>query len=466
MDKRIEMIQNQLSGNSDFIIRKIEVNLGRVYLLFLNTICDNNFISDSIIKSIIENKDDIKDTEQIKDKIITHTDINYIYSLDEALTYILTGNTIIMFSFSKDILYCSTRKIEERSIEIPPSETVIKGPREGFTESIKTNISLIRRRVVNSSLKCEELLLGEDTITKIAIIYIEGNAPKSLVSQVKRRITSINHKYVQESNYIGECLQDKPSVFDTIGYTEKPDDLVAKIQGGKIGIIVDGDPFAITVPFFFIENFHSPSDHSLNRYIANYFRLIRWVGMAISLLLPAIYIALTTYHFNLIPPLFVFRLAIARAGVPFPIYLEILLMMFFFQILREASLRLPQSIAQTISIVGALILGDTAVKSGLASTISILLVALTSLSAFLTPSIFGSISIWTDILIIFASLLGLPGFFVGFLLFLSHIASLTSCGYPYLYPIGTKDKVQYKDRILRPKINNLPDSINNEDEMQ
>lgn len=137
MDKRIEMIQNQLSGNSDFIIRKIEVNLGRVYLLFLNTICDNNFISDSIIKSIIENKDDIKDTEQIKDKIITHTDINYIYSLDEALTYILTGNTIIMFSFSKDILYCSTRKIEERSIEIPPSETVIKGPRKDLQKVLK-----------------------------------------------------------------------------------------------------------------------------------------------------------------------------------------------------------------------------------------------------------------------------------------------------------------------------------------
>ncbi|HPT77170.1 MAG TPA: spore germination protein, partial [Defluviitaleaceae bacterium] len=139
-------------------------------------------------------------------------------------------------------------------------------------------------------------------------------------------------------------------------------------------------------------------------------------------------------------------------------------MMFFFQILREASLRLPQSIAQAISIVGALILGDTAVQSGLASTIAILLVALTALSAFLAPNIFGAISIWTDILIIFSSLLGLPGFLIGLLLLISHLASLTSCGYPFLYPVGTKDSVQYSDRILRPEIHHLPDSINEDDQ--
>lgn len=465
-DNRVSKIKEELSGNSDFNVRKIEIKAGTVYILFLNTISDNQFITESIIKPIIKKKDEIKDAKEIKDKVITHTDINNVQSLEEVSTYILTGNTVLIFSFSEEIFYCSSRKIPERAVEIPPSETVIKGPREGFTESLTTNLSLIRRRVANEKLKIEELLLGNDTFTKGAFVYIEGTAPASLVEQVKRRVISISQeqKYIQESNYLGELLQDKPSAFDTVGYTEKPDDLVAKIHEGKIAILVDGDPFAITLPYFFIENFHSPSDYSLNRFIANYFRLVRWIGVMISVFFPGIYVALTTYHFHLIPPIFLFRLAVARAGVPFPIYLEVLLMMFFFQILREASLRLPQSIAQAISIVGALILGDTAVQSGLASTIAILLVALTALSAFLAPNIFGAISIWTDILIIFSSLLGLPGFLIGLLLLISHLASLTSCGYPFLYPVGTKDSVQYSDRILRPEIHHLPDSINEDDQ--
>lgn len=464
MDNRIGYIKSKLINNSDFSIRKIEVDLGTVYLLFINTISDTNFISQSIIKPIIEKKDSIKKSSQLKSSIITYTDINNINSLEEALSHILLGDTVLAFSFSEDLFYCETKKVAERSVKAPPSESVLKGPREGFVENIHTNISLIRKRLTSDKLKCEILILGQETLTEVAIIYIEGNAPRRLINHVRKKLIKINNDYIGQAHYVVEHLEEKASVFSTIGNTEQPDDFIAKIYEGRVGILVDGDPFTIIVPHFFIDNFHSPNDYNINQYVANYYRLIRWLGFLISLLFPAIYVALTTHHYSLIPPLFLYRLAVARAGVPFPINLEILLMMFFFQILREASLRLPQSIGQAISIVGALILGDTAVKSGLSSTVAILLVALTSLSAFLVPNIFGSISIWTDIIIIFSSLLGLPGFFIGFLIFLSHIASLTSCGYPYLYPIGTIDSISYKDRVFRSKLKSLSHSFIDEDE--
>lgn len=455
MGNNLDFIQMTLSKNSDLEIRKIQTDLGNIYVIFINTICDHNMISQSILKPLIEKKDKLKNLEVIKNQISISSMIENILSIEDAITKILSGNTLILFDFNDEMLSCSTKKIASRQVEVPPTEAVIKGPREGFTENLNENLSLLRKRITNNNLKCEMILLGKENITEVNLIYIEGYAPKKLVNHVRNILKSINIKFIQYSHYIIEQLQDKPSAFDTVGYTEKPDVFCAKISEGRVGVLIEGDPFGITVPHFFIENFQSPNDYNTNRYTANYIRIIRWAGFGIALLLPSIFIALTTHHFSLIPPLLLFRLAVARAGIPFPVFLEILLMMFFFQLLREAGVRLPQSIGQAISIVGALILGDTAVKSGLSSTVAVLLVALTSLSAFLVPNIFGSIAIWTDILIILSALVGLPGFFIGFLIFLSHIAGLTSCGYPYLYPMGTMNTLKKKDHILRSDLNKL-----------
>lgn len=457
-------LQSIFQNNSDFQIRDIQTKSGNIYLIFIETVSDYDIISKAIIKPIIEQKDHLLSIEQIEKDVITLGHLERISSIDEAVNQILSGNTVLIFDNTEDMLYCDTKKTATRAIEVPPTESVVKGPREGLTENLNTNLSLIRKRLTTKDLKCESLLLGKEVTTAVMILYIEGSAPKRLLNHVRKSLKNIDVNFVQQSNYLIEQLQDKPSAFDTVGYTEKPDVFASRLAEGRVGILVDGDPFGITVPHFFIENFHTPNDYNVNKYFANYVRMIRWIGFIIALLLPPIYIALTTHHFSLIPPLFLFRLAIARAAIPFPIFLEILMLMFFFQLLREAGVRLPQSIGQAISIVGALILGDTAVQSGLASTVAVLLVALTSLSAFLVPNIFGAIAIWTDILILFSSLLGLPGFFIGFLIFLSHLSNLTSCGYPYLYPLGTVNILKLKDKIFRDNLKAISHSFIDEDD--
>jgi len=208
-------------------------------------------------------------------------------------------------------------------------------------------------------------------------------------------------------------------------------------------------------PYFFIESFHTTDDYTMNKFMSNLGGILRWGAFLLSTLVPGLYISLFTHHFNLIPFIFIFRVAASRAGVPFPMIIEVIVMIIFFQILREAGVRLPQSIGPTLSIVGALILGEAAVQSGLTSHITVLVVALTSIASFLVPPVSTGIFVWNLIILFFSSLLGLPGFYIGFVLLCSHLAGLTSCGYPFLYPLGTLGNFKYKDVLLTGELDKI-----------
>ncbi len=259
-------------------------------------------------------------------------------------------------------------------------------------------------------------------------------------------------------------LKNKNTAFDTIGTTEKPDVVASKLLEGKIAIIVDGTPFVITAPYFFIDNFQTPDDYYSNKYFANLSRIMRVISFFSASLLSGLYLAIATFHFSLIPSVFAVKFAISRAGVPLPTVIELLLMTFFFQLLREAGIRLPQSIGQAMSIVGALILGDAVVGVGLASQSTVVIVALSSISSFLVPKLYGALSIWNIIIILFSSVLGLPGFYIGFFIFISHMAGLESCGYPYLFPLGTLESFKFKDVLYRKDLNKISNSIFDKDD--
>ncbi|MCH5138597.1 spore germination protein, partial [Clostridiaceae bacterium UIB06] len=260
-------------------------------------------------------------------------------------------------------------------------------------------------------------------------------------------------------NYIEEELKCKKTLFDTIGYTEKPDIAASKLLEGRIAIIVDGTPFVLTAPYFFLENFQAADDYYLNRYYTNATRIIRLISFGLAILLPGFYVAIDAYHFALIPLVFIFRLAASRADVPFPLVLEVLIMSFFFQLLREAGIRLPQPIGQAMSIVGALILGDAAVGSGLASQSTVIVVALAAISSFLVPKLHSAIYIWVLIVILLSSLLGLMGFFSSIFILLAHAASLNSCGYPYLLPFATSNEFKYSDLVFRKDLKDISKNI-------
>lgn len=459
----IENIKARLKDNYDVIYREINCKDGAIYIIFIDSLCDSTYISEYIISPLIDKMEINHNIDSLKKEVILAASIGDVDTLEDATTHVLSADVVVLFSFMNKAVYCSAKGFEKRSIEAPIAETVIKGPREGFTESINDNISSIRRRVKTPNLKIENIILGEQSKTAVALLYIEGITPVCLIDYIKDKMEKVREKnkkgFVLYSNYIEEELKCKGTAFDTIGYTEKPDIAASKLIEGRVIIIMDGTPFVITAPYFFIENFQTTDDYTTNKFIANQGRVLRWVSFFMSVLVPGLYLALITYHFKLIPSVYIFRMAIFRAGVPVPASVELLIMIFFFQIIREAGVRLPQPIGPTLSIVGALILGEAAVNSGLASQVTIVVVAITSIASYLVPTAHTALFLWNVIIVIFSSLLGLPGYFTGVIVFVAHISGLTSCGYPYIYPVGTLKTFKYKDDLWRGDLSRISDNI-------
>ncbi|WP_291635962.1 spore germination protein [Clostridium sp.] len=460
----IDYIKEKLKNSYDVKYREIDCALGVIFSVFIDDMCDSKFISEYIFKPLMENKTMTVDLEYIKKDVLSANVIGDINSNDEAISHILAGDLVLIFTFANKAIYCEAKGYVRRGVGIPPTENVIKGPREGFTEAFVDNVALLRRKIKNSNLKFETMILGAQSNTVVVLCYIEGVAPRKLVDYIRKKVSKIKLEFILDANYIETNLKNKNSAFDTIGTTEKPDVAASKLLEGRIAIIVDGTPFVITAPYFFLDNFQAPDDYYSNRYFANLSRIMRVLSFFSASLLSGLYVAIACFHFSLIPTVFAVKFTISRAGVPLPTVIELLLMTFFFQLLREAGIRLPQSIGQSMSIVGALILGDAAVGVGLASQSTVVIVALSSISSFLAPKLYGALAIWNIIIILFSSVLGLPGFYICFFIFISHLASLESCGYSYLFPLGTLETFKFKDLLYRKDLSEISNSIFDKDD--
>ncbi len=462
-EQYVRNLKEKLKDSFDVKYREIECSQGIIYAIYIDNLCDSKFISEYIIEPLLKNNK-ITNVENIRKEVLWANNVGEVSSENETIMHILSGDLVLVFNFEKTILYCEAKGFAKRSIGIPPTEAVIKGPREGFNEVIVENIALIRRKIKNENLKFQSMEFGNKSNTTVVISYIKGTAPERLVEYIKNKIRNTNADFILDTNYIEEELKNKYSAFDTIGYTEKPDIAASKLFEGKVLVMVDGTSSVIIAPFFFIENLQAADDYYLNKYFTSISRIQRWIALITAIILPGLYISLSTYHFALLPTVFVSRLANSRAGVPFPTIVEVTIMIVFFQLLREAGIRLPQPTGQAMSIVGALILGEAAIGAGLTSQTTIVIVAVSSISTFLVPNLYKAIIVWSSIILLFSALLGLPGFYMGFFLLLSHLASLDSCGYPYLFPIGTLQSYKLKDVFIRSSLNKISNNIFDKDE--
>ncbi|WP_234122634.1 spore germination protein [Clostridium hydrogenum] len=454
-EENLNFIKEKFKGNVDVKYRVVECENGTINMIFIDNLCDSKFISEYIVAPILLNKNHIKGISDLKNNSLFAFSIGDVKDRTDAALHILSGDVVIVADFFEKMMFCEAKGFVRRSVGIPITEGVIKGPREGFTEAFVDNISLIRRKIKNENLKFESVYLGEKSQTVVVVAYLKGIAPERLVNIVKSKVKQINVEYLLESNYIEDKLKNKKTVFDTVGYSEKADVVANEILSGKVGVIVDGTPFVVTAPYFFYENFQAADDYYLNKYFVNFSRIVRWIAFFIAMFAPALYIAITTYNFAVIPSTFIFRLSLSRAGIPFPTVIELYIMMFSFQVLREAGIRLPQPVGQAIGIIGGLILGESAVGAGLASEITIIIVALSSISSFLVPKLYGAIAIWSPIMVLFAAFCGLPGFYIGVCVLIAHLGSLKSIDYPYIFPIGTPRRVKSNDEILRGDLDNI-----------
>jgi len=362
-----------------------------------------------------------------------------ISKMGEAIDAILTGDAVIFFGDSTEALVFGARGWEKRAVAEPITETIVKGPHEGFTETLRINTSLLRRKIKHPSLRIISLKLGNITNTDLVVTYIDKIASPDIVSEVLRRLGNIKMDGVLGNGYIEDMIEDNPySPFPQMAYTERPDVLAGKLLEGKVGIILDGTPIVLVVPAILTQFLSVDEDYYQRPLSAILFRFVRYLGAFVALLAPSIYIAVTTFHQEIIPTDLLMSIAAGREAVPFPALLEALTMTIILEILQEAGLRLPKPIGQTIGIVGALIIGDAAVKAGLVSPMMVIIIGLTAVASYAIP--YYDLSIAVRLirfpLMILAGILGFFGVSVGLYVIAIHLLSLRSFGVPYLSPIA------------------------------
>lgn len=378
---------------------------------------------------------------------------------------ILQSGMIVLFDGEPEALLLKICENEHRGVEEPSSENAIRGPRESFTETISINTNLIRRKIQTPLLKLESVIVGKLSRTKIAIAYLEGTARPDIIEQVKERISCIHIDAVLESGYIEEFIEDKSfSPFPQIQNTERPDIVAASLLEGKVAILTDGTPIVLIVPMTFWTAFQSVEDY-YERFI--YSTLIRWtrfILFIVSLFLPSLFVAITTFHPQLLPTNFLLNITSAREGVPFPSVIEALMMEFLFEGLREAGVRLPKAVGSAVSIVGALVIGQAAVQAGIVSAPMVIIVSMTGIASFAIPRYNMGIAfrILRFPLLLLSGAFGLYGIAMGSIFILIHLAKLESFGVPYLSPIAPLRIHELKDILIRaPKwrMERLPASI-------
>ncbi len=370
-----------------------------------------------------------------------------VQSVPELATGCLSGDTVLLVDGCAGGIVLGSKGWEKRAVSEPQSEAVVRGPREGFIENLRTNTSLIRRKIRNGKLKVEKMTVGRKTQTGVCLMYLDGVANPKVVEAVKCRIGKLDVESILETGYIEEYIEDAPfSPFATIGYSEKPDVVAAKILEGRVAIVVDGTPFVLTAPMLFAESFQTAEDYYNRSLYASLIRSLRFVAFMITVFAPAVYIALISFQHELIPTTLLFTFAKAREGTPFPAFIEAMIMVFAFEILREAGVRLPRPVGQAISIVGALIMGDAAVSAGIVGAPMVIVIAITAVAGFLVPALNDAGSMLRIVMMAMAAFVGFYGVAFGFLGVLVHLATLESFGVLYL---GSFDADDAKDTLIR-----------------
>jgi spore germination protein KA len=424
-------------------------------IVYIEGLTDKTFIHDQIIKPITEaNLNEALDINHLLDvlskEVISSSNVVVKDKLEEIIQDLLIGSSILFVNGFNKAIIIDTSNWEKRSISEPESEKTVTGPREGFIEDISTNIMLLRRKLKTSNLKLEFKELGTETKTKICICYLKNIADKKIVDELNNRISKIDIDGVLDSEYLQELIKDTPSTpFKTTGFTERPDVVAGKLLEGRVAIICDGTPVVIMVPFTFVEYFNVNEDYYSNFYYATVNRIIRWIGFFLASSVPAIYVALITFHQEMLPTQFILSISATRQDVPFPTIFEAVLMLFIFEILRETSVRMPTVIGQTISIVGALVIGQAAVEAKLISAPMIIVAALTGITSFVVPKMQGELILIRIVFLLSASFIGLYGYLFGVIGMFIHLASLRSFGIPYMINIGTLSPADVKDVIMR-----------------
>jgi len=450
------VFQGKFDNCADFVHREITVCGKKAEVLMIDNLADKLSFTQGVLGPLMHaappkeiTGDDAK-FKWIRDCVLSYIDQREIFNFEECEWLIMTGFVCLVIDGYNKALVFGLQDFKFRSIEEPVAETVLRGSREGFSEPIRINISLIRRRMKNPNLKFETYILGHESKTEVCLTYIKGIVSESVIDSLRHRLKTIDIDTVLASGYIQTYLQDSPnSIFPTVGYTERPDTICGKLSEGRVGILVDGTPNVLIAPCVFIENFQNMDDYAVGTYYATFTRILKCMAFLISVMLPGIYVAIGSFHQALLPSPLLYTLAQAENGTPFPLVFEALLMQFIYEMLREAGLRAPKQIGSSLNIVGAFLIGQAAVSAGLIGAPMVIIVALTATTALVVPTLYEPGIIMRFVFIILAGMAGFYGITIAFAFFAIHACSLKPYGVPYTAPLTPLDTYALRDVVVR-----------------
>ncbi|KPU27457.1 spore gernimation protein [Caloranaerobacter sp. TR13] len=472
IETNLKKIKEILKDCDDIVYREFTVGERQNFkfaIVYVDGLTDKMLVNDYVLESLMHqarglepHPNSIKSNlyELVKKGNIAITEMKEVETLNEAIDNILAGETILLINRYQKIIIASSRGWPVRGLTEPQTETVIRGPRDGFVETLKVNTTLVRRRIRDPKLKIKNMQIGRRSKTDIAVLYIEDVANKELIEEVIKRLKTIKVDVILESGIIEQFIEDNwASPFPQIENTERPDAVAAALYEGRVAILVDNTPFALIVPVTISTLLQSSEDYYERWIITSLIRILRYIASFMALLLPSIYIAVTAYHPGMLPTQLALYLAATREGVPFPAIIEAFIMEVTIELLREAGMRLSGPIGTTIGIVGGLVIGQAAVEAGIVSPMMVIIVALTTIASFAIPSY----NIATGFrfvrfgIMIFSAILGLYGIMLALIILGTHLVRLESFGVPYMSPYVSFSATynDLKDSLVRMPIQTM-----------
>lgn len=460
IEDNIKLTKETFKDANDLVFREFKVGGPdgvRMFLCYIDGMADRNLINNFVLEPLmIDSRIVEPDLEEIKNRLsdatkmsaLTVTDIKEVDKMEDVFLNVMSGETALLMDGYEKAIIIATRAWPSRGPGDPMSETIIRGPRDGFTETMRFNTALVRRRIRDTNLKIKQMQVGVRSKTDIALVYIEDIVNKNLLEEIEKKLKKINIDAVLESGYIEQFIEDKTiTVFPQMQATERPDVVAGRVYEGRVAILVDNSPFALIIPTGLNAFLQSPEDYYSRPTIATFLRYIRLTSLIVSVVAPSMYIALISFNPAIIPEKLLISIAASREGVPFPAFLEAFIMELTFELLREAGVRLPRAIGSTIGIVGGLVIGQAAVAAGIVSPIMVIIVAVTAIASFAIPNyeVAAGFRLIRFILMILASIYGLYGVVLGLIGTLIHLVNLKSFGVPYLVPIAPFYAKSFKD---------------------
>ncbi|MDR0739167.1 MAG: spore germination protein [Oscillospiraceae bacterium] len=475
LENKIFNLRKKFNQSSDLVVQKFKIDDTEVAIVNMDGLIDKKSLAISVINPIrrygsIKIKDAVKKYQFIKNNILSYADQVEISDYKNFVAFVTSGSAMLLIDGCSKVLAIGIQGYNFRGIAEPVNEVMQHESKEGFTEPLRINATMIRRRIRNTRLKFESMSIGSITKTDLYLCYLVGSCSENLVKKIKERLKKINIEGIIAAGYLSEFLEENQniSLFSSVGTSERPDTVCAKILEGKVAILIDGTPTVLLVPYLFTEFFQTLDDYTTKPYFASLNRWLKYLAFFIATLLPGIYVATCTFNPELLPNQLINKIAISTATTPFSLVFETFIIHLVYEIMREAGLRLPKPLGHAISIVGGLVIGQTAVSSGLIGGPTLFVVALTALSSYVIPNLYEPIAVLKLVFILVGGFLGTWAIMILFSVVLVDICSKENFGVPYASPISPFGWFGMRDVFIRSgwktlskkqtKLENLPGS--------